>query len=77
MFNVPGNAGKEVECSEGRGRGCQRDHGAEWLRAKLSFKVLRSALLCVRESKKAWYKKRPRMQMRPGDVKISQLELWA
>ena len=26
----------------------------EWLRAKLSFEVLRSALLCVRGSKKAW-----------------------
>ena len=36
----------------------------EWLRAKLSFEVLRSALLCVRGSKKAWYKK--------GEVKISQ-----
>ena len=29
----------------------------EWLRTKLSFEVLRSALLCVRGSKKAWYKK--------------------
>ena len=36
----------------------------EWLRAKLSFEVLRSALLCVRGSKKAWYKK--------DEVKISQ-----
>ena len=27
----------------------------EWLRAKLSFEVLRSALLCVRGSKKARY----------------------
>ena len=25
MLNVPGNAGREVECHEGRG--CQRDHG--------------------------------------------------
>ena len=29
----------------------------EWLRAKLSFEVLSSALLCVRGSKKAWYKR--------------------
>ena len=36
----------------------------EWLRAKLRFEVLRSALLCVRGSKKAWYKK--------DEVKISQ-----
>ena len=36
----------------------------EWLRAKLSFVVLRSALLCVRGSKNAWYKK--------NEVKISQ-----
>ena len=36
----------------------------EWLRAQLSFEVLRSALLCVRGSKKAWYKK--------DEVKISQ-----
>ena len=40
----------------------------EWLRAKLSFEVLRSALPClvlyVRGSKKAWYKK--------DEVKISQ-----
>ena len=36
-LNVPGNAGREVECSEGRG--CQRDHGV----VKLSFEVLRSA----------------------------------
>ena len=27
----------------------------EWLKAKLSFEALRSALLCVRGSKKAWY----------------------
>ena len=27
----------------------------EWLRAKLSFEVLRSTLLCVSGSKKAWY----------------------
>ena len=36
----------------------------EWLRAKLSFEVLTSALLCVRGSKKAWFKK--------DEVKISQ-----
>ena len=38
----------------------------EWFRAKPSFdfEVLRSALLCVRGSKKAWYKK--------DEVKISQ-----
>ena len=35
----------------------------EWLRAKLSFEVLKSALLCVRGSKNAWYKK--------DEVKIS------
>ena len=34
------------------------------MRDKLSFEVLRSALLCVRRSKKAWYKK--------DEVKISQ-----
>ena len=28
----------------------------EWLRAKLSFEMLRSALLCAEGSKKAWYK---------------------
>ena len=33
-------------------------HGvlSEWLRGKLSFEVLRSVLLSVRGSKKAWYK---------------------
>ena len=36
----------------------------EWLRAKLSFEVPRSALLYVRGSRKAWYKK--------DEVKISQ-----
>ena len=36
----------------------------EWFRAKPSFEVLRSALLCMRGSKKAWYKK--------DEVKISQ-----
>ena len=36
----------------------------EWLRAKLNFEALRSALLCVRGSQKAWYKK--------NEVKISQ-----
>ena len=35
----------------------------ELLRAKLIFEVLRSALLCERGSKKAWYKK--------DEVKIS------
>ena len=50
---------REVACSEGRG--CQRDHGVV---AKLSFKVLRSALLCLRRLKKAWYEK--------DEMKISQ-----
>ena len=43
MLNVPGNAGREVECSD---RGEEVNVTVEWLRAKLSFEVLRSALLC-------------------------------
>ena len=61
MLNVTGNAGREVECSD---RGEEVNVTMEWLRAKLSFEVLRSALLCVRGSKKAWYKNE--------EVKISQ-----
>ena len=52
MFSVPGRAGREVECSAVRGEDVNVTDCIEWLRAKLSFEVLRSALLALCEGQR-------------------------
>ena len=53
MLNVHGSPGREIEYSKERGYNVTMN----WLRTKVSFEVLKSALLSVRVSRTPWYRK--------------------